>query len=215
MRHAVNVVDSLIVCESTKTLSALNRQLLEPKDVYALADFFTYSPWDSEQVCLQIGYYLIKWALEHSPKDCPIFISIDDSMTKKPKESKNFEPVDWHYDHLGGGSSYSHGLGFIICRIQMGNYSFTVNHRLYMREKTIRRLNRSRPKEKRLKFRSKYSLARTMLVDILPLIPKGRKVYILFDSWYSSKRLIKFCLAHNWHVILCFMSTIVYLIKRG
>jgi len=48
-----------------------------------------------------------------------------------------------------------------------------------MREKTVRRLNRSRPKEKRLKFRSKYSLARLMLVDILSLIPKGRKVYVL------------------------------------
>ena len=64
MWHAVNVIDSLIVCESPKTLSALNRQLLEPKDVYALADFFTYSPWDPERVRLQIGYYLIKWALE-------------------------------------------------------------------------------------------------------------------------------------------------------
>jgi len=127
MRHALDVVDSLIICESNKTLSALNRQLLEPKDVYALADFFTYSPWDSEQVRLQLSYYLIKWALEHTPKDCPIFISIDDSMTKKPKESKHFEPVDWHYDHLGGGSSYSHGLGFITCRIQMGNCSFTIN----------------------------------------------------------------------------------------
>ncbi len=46
MRHTVDVVDSLIVCEPAKTLSASNRQLLEPKDVYALSDFFTYSPWD-------------------------------------------------------------------------------------------------------------------------------------------------------------------------
>jgi len=60
MRHAVDVVDSLIVCESTKTLSVLNRQLLNPKDVYAMADFFTYSPWEPEQLRLKIGYYLIK-----------------------------------------------------------------------------------------------------------------------------------------------------------
>lgn len=48
MRHTIDVVDSLIGCGSTKTLSALNRQLLKPKDVYALADFFTYSPWNPE-----------------------------------------------------------------------------------------------------------------------------------------------------------------------
>ena len=57
MRHVVDVADSLIVCESYQTLSALNRQLLEPKDVYALADFFTYSPWDPEQLRLQLCYY--------------------------------------------------------------------------------------------------------------------------------------------------------------
>jgi len=205
----------LIVCESTKTLSALNRQLLKPKDVYALADFFTYSPWNPVRLRLQICCYLIKWALEHNPGNSPIFINIDDSMTKKPKESRHFEPVDWHHDHLGGGNSYSYSLGFITCRIQIGNYSFTVNYRLYMREKTVRRLNRSRPKEKRVNFRSKYSLARVMLVDLLPLIPKGRKVYVLFDSWYSSKELIKFCLKHKWHIISCFMSIIIYLIKRG
>ncbi len=67
---------------------------------------------------LQIGYYLIKWALEHNSEDFPIFISIDDSMTKKPKNSSHFEPVDWHYNHLGEGSPYSHGLRFIISRIQ-------------------------------------------------------------------------------------------------
>lgn len=122
-------------------------------------------------------------------------------MTKKPKESKYFEPVDWHHDHLEGGTSYSYGLGFITCMIQIGNCSFTVNHRLYMGEKTVRRLKRSRLKEKRLKFRSKYSLARAMLLDLLLLIPKGRKVYVLFDSWYSSVKLIKFCLRHKWHVI--------------
>jgi len=83
-----------------------------------------------------------------------------------------------------------------------------------MREKTVRRLNRSRPKEKRLKFRSKYSLARLMLVDILSLIPKGRKVYVLFDSWYSSKRLIKFCLRHKWHVI-CALKHNRLLDKKG
>lgn len=214
MRHAVDVVDSLIVCESAKTLSVLNRQLLKPKDVYTLVDFFTYSPWNPDQLRLKTGYYLIKWALEHSYKDSLIFISIDDSMTKKPKESRHFEPVDWHHDHLGGGSSYSYGLGFITCRIQIGNCSFTVNHRLYMREKTVRQLNRSRPKEKRLKFHTKYSLARAMLLDLLSLIPKERKVYVLFDSWYSSAKLIKFCLRHKWYVISCFMSTIACLMER-
>jgi len=31
MRHTIDVVDSLIVCESTKTLSVLNRQMFKQK----------------------------------------------------------------------------------------------------------------------------------------------------------------------------------------
>ncbi len=41
MRYTVDIVDSLMVCEPTKTLSALNRQLIKSKDVYGLSDFFT------------------------------------------------------------------------------------------------------------------------------------------------------------------------------
>ena len=37
-----------------------------------------------------------------------------------------------------------------------------------------------------------------MLVDILSLIPKGRKVYVLFDSWYSSAKLIEFRGSEDW-----------------
>jgi len=31
-----------------------------------------------------------------------------------------------------------------------------------------------------------------MLVELTNLLPKGHKVYVLFDSWYSSAKLIKF-----------------------
>ena len=43
---------------------------------------------------------------------------------------------------------------------------FLFDTRLYLREKTVRRLNRQRPAEKRLHFRTKYALARQMLVEL-------------------------------------------------
>lgn len=205
LRHVVNVADALIVCQSTKTLSALNRELVEPCDVYALADFFNCSPWKADQIRLSLQEYLIYWSLEQtcSGNQPPvIFISFDDSLTKKPRASKHFQPVDWHYDQMDGRrKSYGHGLVYLTCRIHIGGYSFTVNWRIYMRERTVRRLNRKRPKDKRLKFRSKFSLAREMLVEILPFIPKGYRVYVLFDSWYASAKLIKFCRRQRCHVI--------------
>jgi hypothetical protein len=84
--------------------------------------------------------------------------------------------------------------------MRVGPNVATVDLRLYLRAKTVRRLNRKRPKEQRLSFRSKYRIARQILVELAPLLPKGWKVYVQFDSWYASRRLIKFVRRQRWHV---------------
>jgi SRSO17 transposase len=96
--------------------------------------------------------------------------------------------VDWTHDHNASTkkkSIYSNGAVHISCRVQVGEYSYTFGWRLYLRAKTVRRLNRQRPQGKRLKFKSKYRLAREMLVELKAFIPKGWKVYVMFDSWYD------------------------------
>lgn len=40
-----------------------------------------------------------------------------------------------------------------------------------------------------------------MLAEIEPLLPDDFQVYVLFDSWYSSAKLIKYCRRQQWHVI--------------
>jgi hypothetical protein len=37
-----------------------------------------------------------------------------------------------------------------------------------------------------------------MLVELRPLLPKGWQVYVQFDSWYASKRLIKYVRRQRW-----------------
>jgi hypothetical protein len=72
-----------------------------------------------------------------------------------------------------------------------------------MREKTIRKLNRRRKKDGRtpLLFRTKNKLAQDMLDQLRSFLPEGWPVYVLFDSWYSSEKLIRFCRDRHWHVI--------------
>jgi hypothetical protein len=77
---------------------------------------------------------------------------------------------------------------------------------LYLREKTVRRLNRHRAKAERLHYRSKYNLAREMLASLAALLPPGFQVYVLFDSWYASNKLLKFCRRKGWHVICALKS---------
>ncbi|MDI6821768.1 MAG: transposase [Actinomycetota bacterium] len=40
-----------------------------------------------------------------------------------------------------------------------------------------------------------------MLADLEPLLPKDNQIYVLFDSWYASAKLIKFCFRKGFNVI--------------
>ncbi|MCW5971581.1 MAG: hypothetical protein KIT57_23985 [Blastocatellales bacterium] len=49
-RHLVNFCDSLLVCETEKTLAALKRQFLDTVNVSNWADFLRISPWNHNGV---------------------------------------------------------------------------------------------------------------------------------------------------------------------
>ena len=211
-QHVLNVVDGLVVGEGEKNLSALSRLFVTEPDPKAVADTFRESPWTAESIRSPLKRFLVNTAfklaqatgLEHL-----VFLSIDDSLAVKDKATRHLEAVDWHHDHTESTPKkpvYKNGTVFVLCRLHVGPFNFTVDLRVYLREKTVRRLNRKRPKDRRLKFRSKYSLAREMLAELESLIPDGYPVYVLFDSWYASAKLIKWCRRRNWHVICALKS---------
>lgn len=45
-----------------------------------------------------------------------------------------------------------------------------------------------------------------ILSELAPLLPDSIPIIILFDSWYASDKLIRFCGNHNWHVICALKS---------
>lgn len=208
--HAINFMEGLLMCEATKTLSAINRLLLEPTHPSSIADFFTCSPWENEDVRRQAQKVFLEWVLAEEQGHLfrhRIIISIDDSLSSKPKESKHFEPVDWHFD-AKEGRAYGHGVSFITVHIECGGRSVPINWRIYLREKTVRRLNRIY--QQKIRFCSKITLSIEMLKEIQPLLPQGYSVYVLFDSWYASKRLIQFCFKNKWHVICALKSNRIF-----
>lgn len=134
-----------------------------------------------------------------------ILIGVDDSLGKKGKATRHLESVDFHHDHNESSRKkqvYTNGYVYVEVHVQIGALGFLFDTRLYLREKKVRQLNRERPKEQRLHFRSKYALARSMLVELAELLPKGHKVYVLFDSWYASAKLIKFCRRQGWNELV-------------
>jgi hypothetical protein len=205
-RHILNLADALLVCEDNKTLAALQRQFVEAPDASNMADFLRISPWRAEDIRARLRAHQVAWLIAEaertgSPK--VLYINIDDSLGEKDKGTRRLEPVDWFFDHSESTKSkprFKNAFCYVVCTMRAGQNVATVDVQLYLREKTVRRLNRKRPKEERLSFRSKYRIARQMLLALRSHLPKGWRVYVQFDSWYASRRLINYVRRQRWHV---------------
>jgi hypothetical protein len=212
MQHLIRLADVLIVCDSRKTLSNLYRQFVEELDPKTAADFFRESPWAPGEVHQARQCFMLRQFLKLADRlgaHVPLRVSVDDSLGKKDKATRHLEAVDFQHNHTESTSKkqvYSNGFVYVEVHVHIGPVGFTFGTRLYLREKTVRRLNRQRSRDNRLQYRSKYALTREMLLELAQWLPPGYPVYVLFDSWYASAKLIKFCRRQGWHVICAIKS---------
>jgi len=206
LRHLLQLLDTLLVCPGKKTLSNLYRHLFHAPDPKTAADFFRESPWKRDAISLPRKQVLLLKFLELArPLGLTtLVVSLDDSLGPKHKDTRHLEAVAYHHDHNASGPGaprYVNGFVYVALHIHFGPFGFTFDTRLYLREKTVRQLNRQRSAETRLHYRSKYHLAQEMLSSLAALLPSGYQVYVTFDSWYASGKLIKWCRRQGWQVI--------------
>lgn len=205
--HLLQLADALLVCEDKKTLAALQRQFLDSTDPSNWADFLRTSPWSADALTEALRRQQVAWLLaEAQRRDLPkvLSLNLDDSLGKKDKQTSRLEPVDWFHDHNESTPKrprYHKAFCYLECTLRIGNLTATLDLRLYLREKTVRRLNRQRPAGQRLPFRSKNRLARDILEAVRPLLPADWTVYVQFDSWYASERLLKYIHRQGWHTV--------------
>lgn len=205
-QHVLNLADALLVCEDEKTIAALQRQFIQAPDASNMADFLRISPWRAEDVRSALRRNQVNWAVAQAeqlglPK--VLYINIDDSLGEKDKNTCHLEPVDWFHDHSESTPNkpvFKNAFCYLEANLRIGKMVVTVDLRLYLRERTVRRLNRQRQAGQRISFRSKNSLARSILEALRPLLPAGWVVFVQFDSWYASEQLIKYVHRQGWHV---------------
>jgi hypothetical protein len=205
-QHILNMADALLVCEDEKTLAALQRQFVQAPDVSNMADALRISPWQADDVRAALKAHQVAWLIaqaEQAGAEPIIYINIDDSIGEKHKATRALEPVDFHHDHNESTKTkprYKNGFCYLVCTLKIAQFVITVDLRLYLRQKTVRRINRHRATGQRIAFRSKNTLARQILEALRPLLPKGWQVVVQFDSWYASAKLIKYIRRQGWHV---------------
>jgi hypothetical protein len=204
LQHVERFADLLVVAPRRKTLAQLAALELPGVDSSNLADFFRISPWDPDDLRLPLVELILRYLQARTTDpSVPIFLTIDDSLAPKDKGTRKLQSVDWHFDHNQG--RVVRGGNHVVLRIHWGRFHFPLLWRLYLRSATVRRLNRRR-KHNKLRYYSKLDLTQQMLQQMLPSLPKGHPVYVLFDSWYTSAKLVKWIRQQGWHVIAAVKS---------
>jgi len=203
-QHVERFGDLLVVAPRRKTLAQLAALELPGVDPSNLADFFRISPWDPDDLRLPLFHFIMDYLKgRNSDPTCPLYLTVDDSLAAKDKGTRHLESVDWHFDH--NQHRTIQGSCHVVLRIHWGAYHFPLLWRPYLRQSTVRRRNRQR-KNNKLQYQSKLDLARQMLQQVFLLLPKTNPVYVLFDSWYTSAKLVKWIRQHGWHVIAAIKS---------
>ena len=200
VRHLERLADLLVVAPGRKTLAQLTSLELDGVDPSNLADFFRISPWNPNDVRRPLLSWLLDYLQTHAPdKTAPLFLIIDDSLARKDKGTKHIEPVDWFFDHNAKRTICA--SNHISLSIYWGGMYFPLTERLFLRQATVRRRNRRRRNKPKLVYLSKLQLAQEMLEQVHPHLPSNVKVYVLFDSWYTSAKLVRWIRDQDWHVI--------------
>jgi len=198
--HLERFADLIVMAPRRKTLAELAKLELDGVDASNLADFLRISPWDPDDLRLPLLHFILR-DLKARVQDhtLPIFLTIDDSLTAKDKGTRKLQSVDWHFDH--NRHQTVRGCVHVVLRIHWGDFHYPLLWRLYLRADTVKRLNKRRKNHNKLHYVSKLDLARQMLAQIRSLLPEKTPVYVLFDSWYTSAKLVKWIRQQGWHVI--------------
>ena len=212
-QHVLRLTDALIVSEVRhKTIAGIYRLIVDAPDPSNGADTLRISPWTAEDLRAPIRHFILADLLAYAQQSdtWTLYVSLDDSWDEKDKGTRHLEAVEYHHDHTKSQGKkkpyYTNGAVHVEVRLELGTRSYAYDWRLYLREKTVRRLNRQRTPEQRLRFRKKTMLAQEMLAELRQLLPPGFQVYVLFDSWYAANRLLKFCRRQDWHVVCAIKS---------
>jgi|SRR5271157_1038352 len=200
VRHLERLADLLVMTPRRKTLAQLAAQELDGVDPSNLADFFRISPWDDEDLRVHLLELLLNY-LKKQNHGCPepLYLLIDDSLANKDKGTRKLEAVDWYFDHKC--HRVVKASNHISLSLSWGKFYFPLLERLYLRRSTVTKRNRKRPKGRKLSYKSKLELAQQMLEQVKPLLPPDVAVYVLFDSWYTSAKLVRWIRNQQWHVI--------------
>lgn len=178
-----------------KTVFQIRRSTRETRHLSCMTKFLDESPWCPLTVRIGAAFSLgwinkiKKIRAKQGDTRAITFLIIDDTQSKRDIATRKMEGLDFHFSHSDGKSVWSHCI--VSAHVVSEGYSFAFDYRSYFRD--------SYCKENGLKFKSKNDLAIELIDEYETL--SDEQVYVLVDSWYTSKKLIETCSTKGYHLI--------------
>jgi len=196
-QHVVTVLVGLLLCQETRTLTGLRRQVAGGPSIASLSRFIARAPWDEEAV---VRTWLARFQTQVAPvvqaereqqrrtrprqvgrpKEPFVtgYLIGDDSTLAKPK-GKRMEGVGHHYSSTAAarvrGHSLVQGLYVLVGR------RCPLAPQLYQQKSVCA--------ARGIPFQSKIDLMEQHIRTFAPVA--GTRTHVLLDSWYGAKRLWK------------------------
>jgi hypothetical protein len=211
--HVLRLADALVVSDARhKTVASLSRLIVEAPDPSNGADTLRISPWTAEDLRAPLRPFSVAdlVAYAYQSNHWTLYGSLDDSWNEKDKGTRHLEAVAYHHDHTKSRGQkkpyYTNGAVHVEVCLALGTRSSAYEWRLSLRERTVRRLQRTRSPEQRLHCRKQTTLAQARLAELQRLLPPGCQVYVLCDSGYAANRWLQCCRRQGWHVVWALKS---------
>src|SRR5215467_7777501 len=156
-QHVLRLADALMVSEARhKTIAGLYRLSVVAPDPSNKTDTLRISPWVAEDIRAPMRQFIVQDLVTYASQSGQrlLYVSVDDSLGAKDKGTRHLQAVEYHHDHTKSQGpkkpAYTNGVVHVEVRLELGERSYAYDWRLYVREKTVRRLNRHRPPAQRL-----------------------------------------------------------------
>ena len=191
--HLLTLVHGIILCAGRKNITQIRNAAREDCHLSSITNFLNHAPWCVNRFQRRRMKFVMETVRKQRRKKgdsrAISFLIVDDTSCKKDNSTKKMEGLDFHYAHDAGKSVWSHCV--VTTHIVSAELSYAWDFRTYFREEYC--------KAHDLPFKSKNDLATEMIQAYEA--DENELVYVLMDSWYTSKKLIDMCNSKGFHVI--------------